>query len=457
MRLIGKICLLVGLALFFTNCHGAKYHYKNGKRYAEARMLKESVTSYKKAIDRRPNKTKFRIAMDQAGTALLEELYTNYRFADGDDSVSVYKFLEAEKWQTYLKPYINTSTFEGFYERDYQEQLSRFLQAKYNRSQKWIRTREFEHAQKNLEEIKSLSPDYKDVQALLEFSEVEPIYVSALELFEKNEFREVHEMLQPTLKKYPNQEMLLKLEEQAIERGKYRLGIISDPNITGSEATMSAALQSATISLIQRNRDPFLELLDRTNFDMLRQEQEAIIQGTTNEAAVTQEILAADAYLKVIITHVYEHEGTLNRSTKRGWEQYFVTVKNDEGEEEKKAAYKKITYTEFDKQNEASYDMQLALVERATSKILWSEIFHHEDKDEIHYIEFSGTGNLYSGDWKYQSKEHPSDRRRNDSGTMNRLKKSNKRIKSTSAMRKDAVSALAQKAADYVNKQNLSK
>jgi hypothetical protein len=101
--------------------------------------------------------------------------------------------------------------------------------------------------------------------------------------------------------------------------------------------------------------------------------------------------------------------------------------------------------------------MQLALVERATSKILWSESFHHEDKDEIHYIEFSGTGNLYSGDWKYQSKEHPSDRRRNDSGTMNRLKKSTKRIKSTSAMRKDAVSALAQKAADYVNKQNLSK
>lgn len=457
MRLLGKISLLLGFALLMSNCHGAKYHYKNGKRYADARMLKESVTSYKQAIDRKPNKIKYRIAMDQAGTALLEELYTNYRFADGDDSVSVYKFLEAEKWRMYLQPYINTTSFAGFYERDYQEQLARFLEAKYNRSQKWIRTRQFERAQSNLEEIKSLSPNYKEVQSLLEFSEVEPIYVSALELFENNDYREVYNMLQPMLKKYPKQEMLRTLEEQAIERGKYRLGIISDPNITGSEATMSAALQSATISLIQRNRDPFLELLDRTNFDMLRQEQEAIIQGSTNEAAVTQELLAADAYLKVIITHVYEHEGTLNRSTKKGWEQYFVTVKNDEGEEEKKAAYKKVTYTEFDKQNEASYDMQLALVERATSKILWSESFHHEEKDDIHYIEFSGTGNLYSGDWKYQSKEHASDRRRNDSGTMNRLKSSSKRIKSTSAMRKDAVSALSQKAADYVNQQKLSK
>ena len=220
---------------------------------------------------------------------------------------------------------------------------------------------------------------------------------------------------------------------------------------------MSAALQSAVISLIQKNDDPFLELLDRTNFEMLQQEQEAIINGKTNEAAVTQELLAADAYLKVIITHVYENEGKLNQQTRRGWERYYVTTKNDEGAEVKKAMYKKVTYREFTKQNEASYDMQLAMVERATSKILWSESFHHKDKDEIHYVEFSGTGDLFSGDWRYQNKEHPSDRRRNDSGSMNRLVKANKGIQSTSSMRKDAISSLAQKAAAHVNQQKLTK
>mgnify|MGYP003333270904 FL=1 len=397
------------------------------------------------------------MAMDQQGNALLEELYTNYRFADGNDSLSIYKFLEAEKWRNYLKPYINTSRYEGFYDRDYADQLDRFLSQKYSRAEKWIRTRQFERAQSNLEEIKTLDPEYKEVQSLLEFSEVEPIYVQALDLFEGNKFREVHNLLQPMLNKYPKQEMLRKLEDQATERGKYRLGIISDPNITGSEATMSAALQSAVISLIQKNEDPFLELLDRTNFEMLQQEQEAIINGTTNEAAVTQELLAADAYLKVIITHIYENEGTLNQQTRRGWERYYVTTKNDEGEEMKKAMYKKVTYQEFTKQNEASYDMQLAMVERATSRILWSESFHHEDKDEIHYVEFSGTGDLFSGDWRYQNKEHPSDRRRNDRGSMNRLVKANKRIQSTSSMRKDAISVLAQKAAAHVNQQKLTK
>ncbi len=452
-----KLVPLLAIAFLLGGCRGAQYYYKTGNKYAKAHMLKESVTAYKKAIDRKPGRVKYRMAMDQQGNALLEELYTNYRFADGNDSLSIYKFLEAEKWRNYLKPYINTSRYEGFYDRDYADQLDRFLSQKYTRAEKWIRSRQFDRAQSNLEEIKSLDPDYKEVQSLLEFSEVEPIYVQALDLFEGNKFREVHDLLQPMLKKYPKQEMLRKLEEQAIERGKYRLGIISDPNITGSEATMSAALQSAVFSLIQKNDDPFLELLDRTNFEMLQQEQEAIINGTTNEAAVTQELLAADAYLKVIITHVYENEGTLNQQTRRGWERYYVTTKNDEGEEVKKAMYKKVTYREFTKQNEASYDMQLAMVERATSRILWSESFHHEDKDEIHYVEFSGTGDLFSGDWRYQNTEHPSDRRRNDSGSMNRLVKANKRIQSTSSMRKDAISNLAQKAAAHVNQQKLTK
>ena len=452
-----KLVPLFVLAFLLSGCRGAQYYYNTGNKYAKAHMLKESVTAYKQAIDRKPGRVKYLTAMDQQGNALLEELYTNYRFADGNDSLSIYKFLEAEKWRYYLKPYINTSRYDGFYDSDYADQLYRFLSQKYTRAEKWIRTREFDRAQSNLEEIKSLNPDYKEVQSLLEFSQVEPIYVQALDLFEGNKFREVHDLLQPMLKKYPKQEILRKLEEQAIERGKYRLGVISDPNIDGSEATMSAALQSAVISLIQKNNDPFLELLDRTNFEILQQEQESIINGVTNEAAVTQELLVADAYLKVVITHVNENEGTLNKQTRRGWERYHVTTKNNEGAEVKKAVYKKVTYKEFTKQNEASYDMQLAMIERSTSRILWSESFHHEDKDEIHYVEFSGTGDLFSGNWRYQNKEHPSDRRSNDSRSMKRLVKANKRIQSTSSMRKDAISALAKKSAAHVNRQKLTK
>ena len=114
-----------------------------------------------------------------------------------------------------------------------------------------------------------------------------------------------------------------------------------------------------------------------------------------------------------------------------------------------------MTYIEYHKRNEAGYDMQVALVERATSKILWTESYHQDFSDEVHYVQYSGSGHLYSGSWRYQYKAHPSDRRSNDSGQLNRLRKGNKRVKSTSSMRKDAVGILAKKAADYVLAQKL--
>ena len=114
-----------------------------------------------------------------------------------------------------------------------------------------------------------------------------------------------------------------------------------------------------------------------------------------------------------------------------------------------------MTYAEFHKRNDASYDMQVALVERATSKILWTETYHQDFSDEVHYIQYAGLGDLYSGSWRYQHKAHASDRRSNDSGRLNRLRKGNKRVKSTSSMRKDAVGVLAKRAADYVLAQKL--
>jgi len=63
MKKMRNLGLILTLALALSGCQGAKHHYKSGKKYAGASMLKESVTSYKRAIDRKPNKVKYRIAI----------------------------------------------------------------------------------------------------------------------------------------------------------------------------------------------------------------------------------------------------------------------------------------------------------------------------------------------------------------------------------------------------------
>lgn len=450
-----KLILLFFSSIILASCHGARYHFKQGNRFAEARALKRAVTEYKFAIDRKPNKAKYIAAMNSYGTALLEELYTNYRFADGNDSLSVYKFLEAEKWTNYLKPYISVSRFEGFYTQDYLQQRSRYMASVYERSHGLIRSKHYSKAQQRLSELNELDPNYKDVQSLLTFSEVEPVYTAALEDFEKGLYQESYYRLEPIFKKYPYQNELKLLMDEALSRGMYRIGIVTDPNISGKEATMSSAVQSRLISELYKLNDPFLELVDRTNFDLIKDEQEAIVQGATSEGALTKELLTANAYLKVIVNVADEVEGKLESETKKGYERYYVKSKNKEGETITTAKYKKVTYREYWKENRVHYTAELVLTDRGTSKILSVNSFEYNDQDRAHYINYAND-ELFPGYWKFQNREHYSDRpeiaefKRKE---LANLRKASTSVKSPSTMRKGAINYFAQSSAIHI--QNL--
>ena len=447
-----KLFLFTISAFFLLGCQGAHYHYKQGNKFAEAKVLKRAVTEYRYALNRKPNKAKYVAAMSTYGNALLEELYTNYRFADGNDSLSVYKFLEAEKWTKYLKPYISVSRYEGFYDQDYRNQRNRYMQKVYDQVHVLIRAKNYDGANGRLKELIALDKNYKDVKDLLTFSEVEPIYTAALAEFEEGKYKEAYYRLQPTFKKYPKQNELRLLMEECIERGIYRIGIVTDPNITGKEASISSAVQSRLISELYALKDPFLELVDRTNIDLLKEEQEAIVQGATSEAALTQELLTANAYLKVVVNVADEVEGKLQSETKKGYERYYVKTKNSEGETVMKAKYRKVTYREFTKKSSAHYMAELALTDRATSKILSVESFEFDDADQAHYINY-GNDQLFPGYWKYQSREHYSDRpelaeyKRRE---LARLRKASRSVKSPATMRKGAINHFAKASAAHV-------
>jgi len=441
------------LALLLSSCLGARYHYKQGNKYAQGRSLKNAVTEYKQALDRKPEKVKYRLAMENYGNALLEELYTNYRFADGNDSLSVYKFSEADKWTNYLSRYISVDRYEGFYRQDYEAQLGRYMSEVYDRAKGLIRNKKYDVAKVRLQELAELKEDYKDVKALLRFSEVEPIYTAALGEFEKGAYRQAYATLAPMIRKYPDQQELQQLQDECLARGIYHLGIVSDPRLSGKEAAMSAALQSAVIRAIHRKDDPFLELLDRTNFELLNAEQDAIVEGKTADEALTEELLVADAYLKVVITLLDEQDGRLRSEQKKGFERYYVTSKDKEGKTVKTAKYRKVTYNEYWGESQAHFTAEFTLTDRATSKILEVRSFEFTDRNSVHYIDFKND-QLFPGYWKYQNRAHSSDRPQLSEGKrreLARLRGANKNLKSTAAMRKEAVQSFADKTANSIH------
>lgn len=453
------LLVLLGTAILLSSCQGAKYHYKKGNEFTDARLLKRAVTEYKIALDKRPDKVKYIQAMTTAGNMLMEELYSEYRFLDGKDSLSVYAFLEAKKWEGYLSPYVELVDKSAFYQADFDAQLSRHLERSYQRSTALIRERAYDRAQRRLQEINTLKPGYKDVADLLAFSEVEPQYNRALELFEQGDYRGVHSLLYPVLLKYPNQHEVEVLIDRALDRGKFRIGIVAGRNESGATGTFLAALRSATITALQNQKDPFIELLDRTDFDLLTREQRAIIDGQTSEMALTEELLVADAYLKIELTNYVEQEGDLERIERKGWEKYFIKSKNDEGETITKEAFRKVRYMEYRQQNRVQYAATMTLIDRATSRILATEPISFSREDEMHYIEFNGTGALYPGNWRFIDRNDPADRRdlrEQDRRELDRLRKANRSIRSSADMRKEGLSVMSSRWADYVKQQNFS-
>lgn len=448
------IFLFAALGWVLSSCHGAKYHYRQGNKYSEVNLLKRAVTEYKMALNRKPTKLKYVLAMNTSGNALLSELYGNVQLTSSD-STFIYGYLDAEKWRKFLTPYVeNVELYKSaILEEEFQKIKESYIHDEVERSKGWIRNNQFVIAQNKLAELQSLDPRNNEVAELLQFAEVEPVYRDALDWFDRQEYRKVYELVEPLIRKYPNQKDLTALQNEALSRGVFRLGF-TDAEGTGTEVNFLNSIRSGVITQVSKYRDPFLEMLDRTNFELLRSEQEAILDGVTSEGrGLRQELLAADAFVTLDIVIMDEVEGDVRHEEKKGWEETFVKSKNSEGEVITKSVFNKVKYDEYYQKNEVRYEVNLSLVNRASSLIMESHAVSFVDQDEVRYIVFNGKGKLYPGYWKWLLIDSKSDYRSMNFREINevaKMRKSDRRIKSTGQMRRTASTQMSSQLAEFI-------
>lgn len=442
------------ISLFLVGCHGAQYHFKQGNKYAEAAMLKRAVTEYKMALDRKPDKLKYVLAMNTEGNALLSELYGKTQLSESDSSF-VYNFLEAEQWRTYLGKYLDNAEMykSSILTEEFERNKGAYIRRSIELAEEWNRLEAFDRSQTKLKELLKLDPNNAKVKELLEFAEVEPVYKEGLKAFENRDYRTAYGILSPTIHKYPHQNLLVDLRDEALERGSYRLGF-TQVDARQRTTMLANSIRSGMISQIARYKDPFIILLDRSNIGLLKDEQNAILDGRTSSGnGIEQELLAADAYVTIDVVAFSENEGELIREEKRGWEEYTYKIKDAEGNDVNKTEYKKVTYDEYFKENSVQYEVNITLVERATSRILESYTEAFSEQSKVNYISFSGKGALYPGYWKYKLIDNRSDYRSTSIVERNRLanlQRASRRIKSTDEMRGNASVQFSRQFAEFI-------
>jgi len=142
--------------------------------------------------------------------------------------------------------------------------------------------------------------------------------------------------------------------------------------------------------------DPFLKVIDRTNFDQLIDEQRINLSGVVDEstAAEAGKLLGVKFLLGGTLLQITKEKGKLSKVRKNGYKAVKVKKYNSETKEDYYVTeYKKTYFYEYKQKNRAYVSEQLKVISLTTGEIVVSKIISKESLDEVHYYNYEGDAN----------------------------------------------------------------
>lgn len=481
----GKYLGILLIALFLVSGCAVKKMVKQAEQYEAAGMFKEASDMYYQALQKKPTKADYKIALKRTGQMYYEELATEAKnsFSRGDYKETVYNFLEAEELISKVERTGVSIKSDPAMKRYFEDAKDRYLEDRYEAGQRQISDQEFDEAKTIFKEIYNIDPDYKDTRTYLNQATFEPIYRNGSQLFaegrfmdawykwdeiysqEKN-YKDVKDRMDQALnERYKEGSVLLMNEDfenaenalgdvytvnpqfkdvkvqyiearnepiyrQAksnVEKGKCRTayfeydqilddaGTYKDSKTLQAEALKCAEypiavysrpvkhyaaeairFEEATVNSLVNRNNIFLKVFDLTSINRRLENRLMNGNGELDDAALRE--LQRNDNIKAVLILEYKdfvkREGQLKKEKRTGFERQ--VIKNTEGES---SIYdKKISYSEYSKENRVALTVSYKLVSTLNGEILLSDSFSESEKDDINYATYSGDKNkLYPG------------------------------------------------------------
>lgn len=175
---VHKITLtFMAFVLILTGC-AVKKMVKQAEQYEGAGMFKEASAMYFQAVQKKPEKAEYKIALKRTGQIYYEELAAEAKssFNRGDYKETVYYYMEAaEMMNKYNRAGVSIKSDPAM-ERYFADAKDHYLDEQYNRGLKHITDQEFEEAKRIFSEISDIDADFKDTRSYLNQATYEPVY-----------------------------------------------------------------------------------------------------------------------------------------------------------------------------------------------------------------------------------------------------------------------------------------
>ena len=267
-----------------------------------------------------------------------------------------------------------------------------YLQNLYEEGENLIEDLSYKNAENNFIEILKFDSEYKDAKNLKNIAYVEPIFIKAKQQLDGENYREAYNNFELVLKRIPNYKDAKDSKARALELGRHTFLLFTFENASNKQQIETKISNYISNELSNLN-DPFLRLVDRTNFEKIMNEQELALSEFVDESTATEigKLFGARTAIsgKVIS---YSHKVLqIKPQKKNAAEPFTVKIKREDIEGYvTKTKYKKVNYTYYAKSVDVHIQFQYKVISLQTSEVLLSDIIELSSKDNVSYSYYSG-------------------------------------------------------------------
>ena len=436
MKINVYLVLLLTIPVFY-GCNSAKSLYKKGNKMESAQLNKEASNYYYQALLKKPEFIEARDALNRSGGQVMNDYMSTFfnESQMGNKKVAIDTYLEAKRFKETMNQVSVKLSIPPQYTEDFNEIKKTYLLELYEQGLVFLDQEDYESAEEMFKEIGRLEPDYKDTKKLKDIAYIEPLYRKGVVALENLEYRSAYNAFLEVLNVDDNYKDSKELQKSALDEGIVTIGLISFENATTVTNAQKKA-EAYTLDELNTSQDPFLKVIDRTNYQQLLNEQKINLSGAVDESSAAEagKLLGVKWLLGGSLLDYSQRSGKLTKVKKDGFKAYKVKKKNEEGEEYYETKYKRTVFYEYKMKNSSTVSVQVKLTSLTSGEIEVSKILSKEMIDTIHYYEYEGDGsNLYP------SEDGQVDTDRSAKQNLNKLLNGRKNIQSVETLSKNGL------------------
>lgn len=381
-------------AIINVGCATSRSFSKRGQKLEQAGMFEEAAGMYFTSLQKNRGNVDAQIGMRNTGQLVLNKRlqeFTQLRTFDKKKE-AITAWQAAVGYANKVKSLGVSIDIPDFYQSDYEELKSVYTAELYDEGIALMDAGKYKEAEARFVEIAKLDPENSDANDLAAVAYAEPLYKAGQSAYSIERYREAYENFDLVVKRLPTYKDAAQMRAKSIDSGLFTVAMLPFENATqntGLETKMAAYALEALTSL----QDPFLKVVDRKNMELMLEEQKLGMTGVINEetAVSVGKLLGAKAILSGTVISYATEVGQPNRYNKEAYEQYRVQLVNEEGKPYFESRYRKVSVTEYTRENRVSVSVQYKISSLSTGEVLLSRIVDKQLSDIAHWAEYGGS------------------------------------------------------------------